>query len=127
MVGATRRSMLEATLPYVDVWNIWYAWYGNTPEGFAQANARVDEAARQVGRDPGSISRSACVLVVLDSASRERPIDATVRPLEGPAERLAAGLRDLGEAGADEAILVMSPITERSIRMLGETLALLDE
>jgi hypothetical protein len=33
-------------------------------------------------------------------------------------------LRELFEAGADEAILVVDPITERSIRELGEVVAL---
>jgi alkanesulfonate monooxygenase SsuD/methylene tetrahydromethanopterin reductase-like flavin-dependent oxidoreductase (luciferase family) len=49
-----------------------------------------------------------------------------VPPLEGSPDRIAAGLRDLAEAGADEAILVVSPITERSSRLLGETPATLD-
>jgi len=127
MIGATSRSMLNATLPHVDAWNIWYAWYGNTPERFAQANRRVDEVAERVGRDPKTISRSTCVLVVLDRASGERPLDPAVRPLEGPAERIAAGLQEFAEAGADEIILVLSPITEGSIRMLAEPLALIDE
>ena len=47
-------------------------------------------------------------------------------PLEGSAERIAEGLRALAETGADESILVLSPITERSIRSMGEVLALLD-
>jgi alkanesulfonate monooxygenase SsuD/methylene tetrahydromethanopterin reductase-like flavin-dependent oxidoreductase (luciferase family) len=47
--------------------------------------------------------------------------------LEGSAERVAAGLRELAEAGADEAILVVSPINERSIRALGEVIARLGE
>ena len=80
-----------------------------------------------MGRDPKTISRSACVLVVLDRAAGERPFDPGIRPLEGPAENLVAGLRDFAAAGADEVILVVSPITERSIRVLGESLALLDE
>ena len=45
---------------------------------------------------------------------------------EGPATRIAGSLRELVDAGADEAILVADPITERSIRDLGEALALLD-
>ena len=36
------------------------------------------------------------------------------------------GSTTLAEAGADETILVLSPITERSIRSMGEVLALLD-
>jgi alkanesulfonate monooxygenase SsuD/methylene tetrahydromethanopterin reductase-like flavin-dependent oxidoreductase (luciferase family) len=126
MVGATGPRMLAATLPHVDAWNIWYEWYGNTPEGFDAANLAVDRAARRAGRDPAAIARSACALVVLDRAARERPLTEGVPPLEGSPERIAAGLRDLADAGADEAILVLSPITERSIRLLGETLAALD-
>jgi hypothetical protein len=39
---------------------------------------------------------------------------------------VADGIRALAEAGADEAILVLSPISERSIRSMGEVLTLLD-
>jgi alkanesulfonate monooxygenase SsuD/methylene tetrahydromethanopterin reductase-like flavin-dependent oxidoreductase (luciferase family) len=126
MVGASSLRMLDATLRYVDAWNIWYEWYGNTPDGFAAANRTVDERARLAGRDPVTIVRSACVLVVLDRAAGERRWSEGVRPLEGSAERVASGLRDLAEAGADEAILVVSPINERSIRLLGEVVAALD-
>jgi probable F420-dependent oxidoreductase len=126
MVGANGPRMLAATLPHVDAWNTWYDRYGNTPEGFAAENALVDEAARRAGRDPRAIARSACVLVVVDRAARERPIVGGVPPLEGSPDRIAAGLRELAEAGADEAILVVSPITERSIRLLGEALERLE-
>ena len=63
------------------------------------------------------------MLVVLDRAAGARPLDDGVQPLEGPAELIAGGLRDLAGAGADEAILVASPITERSIRLLADVLA----
>ena len=65
------------------------------------------------------------MLVALDRAAGERPATPDAPPLEGPPERIAAALRDLAEAGADEAILVVDPITERSIRSLGEVVALL--
>jgi alkanesulfonate monooxygenase SsuD/methylene tetrahydromethanopterin reductase-like flavin-dependent oxidoreductase (luciferase family) len=65
-----------------------------------------------------------CVLVVLDRAAGERPLD--VPALEGPPERIAEGLQAFAAAGADEAILVVSPIAERSIRQLGEALTHLD-
>ncbi len=126
MVGSTGERVLSIALPHVDAWNTWYDAYGNTPEGFAALNAKVSEAASRVGRAPGEIERSACVLVVLDRAAGERPIEDGIRPLEGTMERIAAGLRDISEAGADEAILVVSTITERSIRALGEALATLD-
>ena len=126
MVGSTGERVLRAALPHVDAWNTWYDSYGNTPEGFAAATAKVSAVAEDLGRRPAEIERSACVHVVLDRANAERPIRDGVPPLEGSMERIAAGLRELAEAGADEAILVVGPITERSIRALAEALAVLD-
>jgi probable F420-dependent oxidoreductase len=119
MVGSTGPRMLAITLPHVDAWNTWYDWYGNTPEGFVARNAEIDAAADAAGRDPRELERSACVLVVLDRAAGERPVSDDAPPVEGD---VAAHLRALAEAGADEAILVVSPITEGSIRELGAAL-----
>ena len=69
------------------------------------------------------------MLVVLDDlerASGERPIEGDVRPLRGGPSEIAAGLREMAEAGADEVILVASPITESSIHALGAALELLE-
>ena len=126
MIGSNSPRMLSIALPHVDSWNTWFDGYGNTPAGFAARNREIDAAARAAGRDPADISRSACVLVVLDRGSTERTIPAGVTPLEGSTARISQGLRDLATAGADEAIIVASPINERSISMLGEALALLD-
>ena len=120
MVGSSGERVLAAALPYVDAWNTWFDLYGNTPEGFAAENAKIDAAAAGVGRLPGEVERSACVRVVLDRAAVERPIDPACPPLEGTSERMADGLRAMAEAGADEVILVVTPITEAAIRDLGE-------
>ena len=125
MVGSNGPRMLAATLPHVDAWNTWYADYGNSPERFAELNDRISAAAGEAGRDPAEVERSACVLVAVDGAVGARASTPAVPPLEGSAERIAAGLRELAEAGADELILVADPITERSIRELGEVVALL--
>jgi alkanesulfonate monooxygenase SsuD/methylene tetrahydromethanopterin reductase-like flavin-dependent oxidoreductase (luciferase family) len=127
MIGAIRTRTLEVAIPYVDRWNTWYEWYGNTPDGFAAASRRVDEIAGRAGREPEAILRSACVLVVLDRATGERSLVEKAPPLEGSPEAVSIFLRDLAAAGADEAILVASPINEASIRHLGRALALLDE
>jgi alkanesulfonate monooxygenase SsuD/methylene tetrahydromethanopterin reductase-like flavin-dependent oxidoreductase (luciferase family) len=123
MVGSNGPRMLSITLPYVDAWNVWYEDYGNRAEGFATLSEQVTAAAREVGRDPADIERSACVLVVVDDSAGERGATPEAPALEGGPDRIAAGLWELDEAGADEAILVVSPITERSIRELAETLA----
>lgn len=123
MIGSSGDRVLHATLPFVDAWNVWFSLYGNTPEGFVQESAKVDAAAEAVGRPPVEIARSACVLVALDTISVERSFEGVV-PLTGSLERIAQGLRELAEAGADEAILVVTPMNERSIRTLGEMLPL---
>jgi probable F420-dependent oxidoreductase len=121
MIGSNGPRVLGLTLPHVDAWNTWYTDFGNTAEGFAALNERISAAAREAGRAPEGIERSACVHVVLDRAAVDRPIEAP--PLEGTPEQIASRLRELADAGADEAILVASPITERSIRSLGEVVA----
>jgi probable F420-dependent oxidoreductase len=118
MIGSNGPRMLRIALPHVAAWNTWYDDYGNTAEGFAALNARVSEAARDAGRDPGELERSACVLVAMEGRPRER---AHTAPAVA-ADRLSGVLGELAQAGADEAILVVDPITERSIRALGEAL-----
>jgi probable F420-dependent oxidoreductase len=123
MIGSNGPRVLRLALPHADTWNTWYTDFGNSAEGFAELNERISAAARDAGRAPDAVARSACVHVVLDRAADERPIEAP--PVEGTPEHIAARLRELGEAGADEAILVVSPITERSVRSLAEVVALL--
>ncbi|HYZ27897.1 MAG TPA: LLM class flavin-dependent oxidoreductase [Thermoleophilaceae bacterium] len=118
MIGSNGPRMLAAALPHVSAWNTWYVDYGNTAEGFAALNARISEAAERAGRDPSDIERSACAHVVLDRANPERRLE--VPPIDGA--DIAARVRELGEAGADEVILVAGPINERSIRALGDAL-----
>jgi alkanesulfonate monooxygenase SsuD/methylene tetrahydromethanopterin reductase-like flavin-dependent oxidoreductase (luciferase family) len=126
MVGSNGPRMLSIALPHADVWNTWWEDYGNRPEGFAALNATITAAAQRAGRDPRDIRRSACVLVALDPAARERPRLAAAPPLEGTPAEIAAGLHALAGAGADEVIVVADPITEASVRALGEVLDLLN-
>jgi alkanesulfonate monooxygenase SsuD/methylene tetrahydromethanopterin reductase-like flavin-dependent oxidoreductase (luciferase family) len=126
LLGSNGKRMLSIGLPHVDAWNTWFADYGNTPEGFASLNARISAAAEAAGRRAADIDRSACVFVVLDRSAGGRPITAEAPPVEGDAEQIATHLRDLHAAGADEAILVVSPIDERSIRALAPVLQALD-
>jgi alkanesulfonate monooxygenase SsuD/methylene tetrahydromethanopterin reductase-like flavin-dependent oxidoreductase (luciferase family) len=118
MIGANAPRMLSIALPHVDSWNTWFTPYGNTVEGFALHNAEVSEAAERAGRDPAEIERSACVLVEVDGGSGERPRDVPAVS----ADDLADHLRGLAEAGANEAILVIDPITEDAIRALARTI-----
>jgi probable F420-dependent oxidoreductase len=120
MIGSTGERVLTTALPHVDAWNTWYDWFGNTPEGFAEGNAKIDAACERAGRDPATLERSACVLIRFPGGPGERPDEpgiATIQPSELPTT-----LRAFADAGADEVILVCDPITEVSIRDLGQLL-----
>jgi len=113
MVGSNGARVLAAALPHVDAWNTWYSDYGNTADGFRQLNDKVNAACARASRDPRTVQRSACVLVAIGTGG-ERPHDVPpVLP-----DRLAGHLRDLAGAGVNEAILVVDPITEASVREL---------
>jgi alkanesulfonate monooxygenase SsuD/methylene tetrahydromethanopterin reductase-like flavin-dependent oxidoreductase (luciferase family) len=124
MIGSNGARMLGIALPHVEVWNTWYEDFGNSAEGFASLNERISDAARLAGRDPAEIERSACVYVALDGSDAGRATTSEAPPLEGSPQQLASTLSDFADAGADEAILVVNPISERSIRELGAALPL---
>lgn len=124
VTGTEGDRLLRATLPHVDGWNTWFDDIGNSPEGFAARSDHISSIAREVGRDPAEIDRSACVLVSVDPSVSERPVNPDFPPVA--VTDLLSHLAAMTEAGANEAILVLSPITEGSIRDVGETFAALD-
>jgi len=125
MIGSTGERVLRHALAHADAWNIWYDWFGNTPGGFARENERVSRLVREAGREPSAVLRSATVFVTLRHGERDRPHTDDAPPLAGSPVSIARGLEALAEAGVEEAILVVSPITEPAIRALGDTLAAL--
>ena len=122
MIGSNGPRVLGLALPHADAWNTWYEDYGNSAEGFAALNERIDAAARDAGRAAGEVARSACVLVRVGGRGGERVSEAPAVE----AARVAEHLRELAAAGADEAIVVADPITVASVRELAEALALVN-
>ena len=116
MIGGGGPRLRAATLPHVAWWNTWFEPFGNRAEGFAALNVGIDEACERAGRDPREVQRSACLLVTVGGGSGERPATLGAPPVA--AEQLAGELAALAQAGADEAILVLDPISEPSIRSL---------
>jgi probable F420-dependent oxidoreductase len=113
MVGSNGPRMLAATLAHVDAWNTWFADTRNTPEGFAEIDARVTEAAERAGRDSATLTRSVCVYVHLEGAGERKSGVEPVTP-----DTLPGALDAYAQAGADEVILIADPITEASVRAL---------
>jgi alkanesulfonate monooxygenase SsuD/methylene tetrahydromethanopterin reductase-like flavin-dependent oxidoreductase (luciferase family) len=120
MIGSTGERVLRAALPHAHWWNTWFDWFGNSAEGFAKQNDHISEIAREVGRDPATLKRSACLLVVTDASAGERPTPSTYTA--ATLSDLRQRVLEMRDAGADEVILVSDPINERSIHTLAETL-----
>jgi len=128
MIGSNGPRMLELTLPYVDAWNAWFAWFGNDPEQLRPMLAAVDETCQKVGRDPAEVQRTVAVLVRTSLA--EKQVDEADRrgrkstALMGSAQQIADGLNAFGEVGVNHLQLVVDPITAGSIEELAPALAL---
>lgn len=129
ILGSVGPRMLQIGLPHVDAWNIWWADYGNTPEGFAAVRERVDEAAEAAGRAPGEVSATAAALIQLPDAVGRPTGDKQARrinPVTGSPLDIAQHVAALAQSGAAHVQLVVDPITVESIEWLGQTLTALD-
>jgi alkanesulfonate monooxygenase SsuD/methylene tetrahydromethanopterin reductase-like flavin-dependent oxidoreductase (luciferase family) len=118
MLGSNGARMLGIALPHVEAWNTWFSSYGNTVDGFANLRADIDAACLKAGRDPAELSHSACVLVRVGDGAGERPNDIPPVAIRD----LGSHLHQMGEAGADEIILVLDPIDERSTRQVANAI-----
>jgi probable F420-dependent oxidoreductase len=129
MIGSEGRRMLRFTAPHMDAWNAWHDWFGNSVEGLRGPLGALDEACREVGRDPAEVERTATILVRLSGGTGRNQGDRAGRntpPLSGTPDELAAAIRPYAAAGISHVQLVLDPITERSIDELAPTLAILD-
>ncbi len=128
MIGSNGPRMLRIAAPHVDMWNTWYTAYENDPAGLGPLLAGVDEAAREVGRDPSDIERTAAVLVQMPggrgrvAGSSERP---DVKPIGGSRSEMAEAISSLASTGISHLQVVLDPIDARSVEELGEVVRLI--
>lgn len=130
MLGSTGPRMMRIGLPHVELWNAWWSDYGNTVEGFTALRDNVEASAAEVGRSPGEVGATVAVLVQLEGGvgrvMGDGDFSAAVPPVRGDPSTLAEHLNGLAAAGAVHVMLVLDPITEHSIEVVGAALALLD-
>jgi alkanesulfonate monooxygenase SsuD/methylene tetrahydromethanopterin reductase-like flavin-dependent oxidoreductase (luciferase family) len=129
MIGSTGPRMLRATMAHADSWNAWYNDIENRPAGVPPVRALVDDACREVGRDPAQVERTVAVQVRLPGGSgrvQGNAAQARIVPLSSEPATLAETLRDFAREGIAHVQLVLDPIDLASIRALVPTLAELD-
>ena len=117
-------------MPSAHAWNSWFSNFGNRPAGIAPLRDIVDDACRDVGRDPSEIARTVAVMVRLPGgtgriqgsyAAEEPP-----PPIEGSAAEIADVLRGFADVGIEHVQLVLDPITLDSIQAVAGALTELD-
>jgi alkanesulfonate monooxygenase SsuD/methylene tetrahydromethanopterin reductase-like flavin-dependent oxidoreductase (luciferase family) len=127
MIGSTGEKMLRLTLPYVDLWNIWYADFGNTVDGLKPYLNRVDEICLDIGRDPAEVGRTAAVLVTSPGGTSRSVGDASKRHvagITGTPEEVSAKLLEFKAVGISHIQVVLDPITPASIEWLAPAIAI---
>jgi alkanesulfonate monooxygenase SsuD/methylene tetrahydromethanopterin reductase-like flavin-dependent oxidoreductase (luciferase family) len=101
LVGTGSPRMMGITARWADVWNTW-----GHPEQIRTRTAMFVQACERVGRDPGTVRRSAQGLVFLTddpaAADRLRDMAPADRSLIGGAQQLVDLFGEYVEAGVDE-------------------------
>ena len=129
MIGSIGPRMLRATMAHADSWNCWFKDTDNRPAGVPAVLALVDDACRDVGRDPAEVERTVAVLVRLRGGTGRLQGDASqaqIPPVEGEPETIAETLRGFAAEGIGHVQLVLDPITRASIEALAPMLEALD-
>ncbi len=129
MIGSQGPRVLRAALPYVDMWNSWHAWFGNTPAGLSRLLDTVDGLCREVGRDPADVARTATIMIQAPGGTGrvygDRKHEGTTG-IGGSAAEVATDLLAFATTGVDHVQLVVDPITVSSIEWLGDVLEHVD-
>jgi alkanesulfonate monooxygenase SsuD/methylene tetrahydromethanopterin reductase-like flavin-dependent oxidoreductase (luciferase family) len=114
--GSGEKRTLRFVAQYADIWNA----DQDDPESFRRRSGILDEHCRAVGRDPGTIERTAGLPAPCIRPTREAAVEALTEilqqqampyeaahkmasgsPFTGPAETVAAELRRYHDAGLD--------------------------
>ena len=130
MIGSIGPRMLRMTMPHADSWNAWYNDTGNESAGVARLRRLVDDACRDVGRDPAAVERTVAALVRLPGGAGRLQGSTTqddIRPLDSDPAALADALRAFAREGIAHVQLVLDPITRESIETVAQVLVDLDQ
>lgn len=123
LIGTTGQRMLALTARYADAWNVFFLWTGNELAGVKALQRQVDAACEEIGRDPATLERTACLLVELPGATGT---GFSEPPIRGEPEAIADTLRAYAAAGISHVQLRIDPNSVEGVLALAPVLAHLD-
>jgi alkanesulfonate monooxygenase SsuD/methylene tetrahydromethanopterin reductase-like flavin-dependent oxidoreductase (luciferase family) len=109
---------------YADIWS-GYATETSLPPAFEPMLAQLDEACREVGRDPSTIGRSIGVWVEPTDEHGAEADDLGV-PITGSASEIADTIRTYAAMGLTRLELMLWPLTLGAVAAMAPVLADLD-
>ena len=123
MIGASGPKMLRLAARHADIWS-WYVQERSDLVEFGPRLAALEAACREVGRDPGTIGKSAGIAVEPTSFTGAEPVFGP--PVRGSASEIADAFRAFAAAGYTNLELVLWPPTLTAIDALAPVLEALD-
>jgi probable F420-dependent oxidoreductase len=127
LVGGNGERMLRLTARYADAWN---ADRQNDVAAVQALNERVDDACRDVGRDPATLARIIGIQVDLLNETRQpmqpRQWVKNPWPLTGTPEDLAAQIREYANARVEHMMVWVDPVSVAGIEAFAPVLEALD-
>ncbi|MGH2614327.1 MAG: LLM class flavin-dependent oxidoreductase [Thermomicrobiales bacterium] len=127
LVGGNGERMLRLAARYADAWN---ADRQNDVATAQARNERVDDACRDVGRDPATLARIIGIQVDLLNETRQamqpRQWVMTPWPITGSPEELAAQIREYAKARVEHMMVWIDPVSVAGIEAFAPVLEALD-
>lgn len=126
LIGGTNgERLLRITARLADGWNT--DWIGS-PTVVPQLREAVDRACDEVGRDPATLSRSACVYIDLPAAKGRFPLPRVDERQPGAMshQQIIESIHQYAAEGLDEIMIWLDPNTIESVYEFGGLLQQLD-
>lgn len=118
LVGSNGPRMLRLIARYADAWNT--VWHGSA-EAVAAEMAAVDEACREVGRDPRTLVRTAGGNIFMPGNTGRRP-----NPITGSDEEIAATIVQFRDLGIQHFVAGLDACTPQTLETFGRIIELVD-
>ena len=123
MIGAGGPRMLRLAARHADIWS-WYVEERSDLAEFAPRLAGLEEACREIGRDPASIGRSAGIIV--EPTDITGAAEALAIPVGGSAGEIADELRAFRAGGFTQIEILLWPRTLTALEAMAPVLDLLE-
>lgn len=126
MIPAKGPRMMSLSARYADLWNDFLFYRRNHPDELAKAQASLDAACDDIGRDPASLERTAAVAVALNGKMEAAQYGLT-EPITGSTDEIVKALRGFADAGISHLQVWVHPNSVAGIEKFSSVLEALDQ